>query len=81
MMFESFIAITQITFISWGFDLHMRDKGHLCNRRTTGEFSMSEQIARRMNLNPRQALEYKKRHDEIFPEFAQVSFKHVFLLP
>jgi L-rhamnose mutarotase len=42
---------------------------------------MSEQIARRMNLNPRQALEYKKRHDEIFPEFAQVSFKHVFLLP
>gem|GEM_PF-5131411 len=80
MMFESFIAITQITFISWGFDLHMRDKGHLCNRRTTKGFSMSEHIACRVNVNPAQALEYEKRHVEILHEFAQVSFKHVFLL-
>ncbi len=32
---------------------------------------MSEQIAFRMNLNPGQAAEYEKRHDEIFPELAQ----------
>jgi L-rhamnose mutarotase len=29
---------------------------------------MSERIAFRMNLNPGQAAEYEKRHDEIFPE-------------
>ena len=29
---------------------------------------MSERIAFRMNLNPGQAAEYKKRHDEIWPE-------------
>ncbi|HVW92416.1 MAG TPA: L-rhamnose mutarotase [Devosia sp.] len=29
---------------------------------------MSEQIAFRMNLFPGQAAEYRKRHDEIFPE-------------
>jgi L-rhamnose mutarotase len=29
---------------------------------------MSERIAFRMNLFPGQAAEYKKRHDEIFPE-------------
>jgi L-rhamnose mutarotase len=29
---------------------------------------MSERIAFRMNLNPGQASEYEKRHDEIFPE-------------
>ena len=29
---------------------------------------MPERIAFRMNLNPGQAAEYKKRHDEIFPE-------------
>lgn len=32
---------------------------------------MSEQIAFRMNLNPGQASEYEKRHDEIYPELAQ----------
>ncbi|MDB5586692.1 MAG: L-rhamnose mutarotase [Devosia sp.] len=32
---------------------------------------MSERIAFRMNLNPGQAAEYEKRHDEIFPELAQ----------
>jgi len=32
---------------------------------------MSERIAFRMNLNSGQALEYKKRHDEVFPELAQ----------
>ncbi len=32
---------------------------------------MSERIAFRMNLNPGQALEYEKRHDEVFPELAQ----------
>lgn len=32
---------------------------------------MPEQIAFRMNLNPGQAAEYEKRHDEIFPELAQ----------
>jgi L-rhamnose mutarotase len=32
---------------------------------------MSEQIAFRMNLNPGQAAEYEKRHDEIFPELAK----------
>ena len=32
---------------------------------------MSQQIAFRMNLNPGQATEYEKRHDEIFPELAQ----------
>lgn len=31
---------------------------------------MSERIAFRMNLNPGQAAEYEKRHDEIFPELA-----------
>lgn len=29
---------------------------------------MAERIAFRMNLNPGQAAEYEKRHDEIFPE-------------
>ncbi len=29
---------------------------------------MPERIAFRMNLNPGQAAEYEKRHDEIFPE-------------
>jgi L-rhamnose mutarotase len=29
---------------------------------------MPERIAFRLNLNPGQAAEYKKRHDEIFPE-------------
>lgn len=33
---------------------------------------MSERIAFRMNLNPGQAAEYEKRHDEIFPELSQV---------
>ncbi len=32
---------------------------------------MTEQIAFRMNLNPGQAAEYEKRHDEIFPELAK----------
>ena len=32
---------------------------------------MSERIAFRMNLNSGQALEYEKRHDEVFPELAQ----------
>ena len=32
---------------------------------------MSERIAFRMNLNPGQAAEYEKRHDEIFPELAR----------
>lgn len=32
---------------------------------------MPEQIAFRMNLNPGQAAEYEKRHDEIFPELSQ----------
>lgn len=32
---------------------------------------MPERIAFRMNLNPGQAAEYRKRHDEIFPELAQ----------
>ena len=32
---------------------------------------MSERIAFRMNLNPGQAAEYEKRHDEIFPELTQ----------
>ena len=32
---------------------------------------MSERIAFRMNLNPGQAAEYEKRHDEIFPELAK----------
>ncbi len=32
---------------------------------------MSERIAFRMNLNPGQAREYEKRHDNIFPELAQ----------
>lgn len=31
---------------------------------------MSERIAFRMNLNPGQAAEYEKRHDEIFPDLA-----------
>ena len=29
---------------------------------------MPDRIAFRMNLNPGQAAEYEKRHDEIFPE-------------
>ena len=33
---------------------------------------MPEQIAFRMNLFPGKAAEYRKRHDEIFPELAQV---------
>lgn len=32
---------------------------------------MPERIAFRMNLNPGQAAEYKKRHDEIWPELSQ----------
>ena len=32
---------------------------------------MFERIAFRMNLNSGQALEYEKRHDEVFPELAQ----------
>ena len=32
---------------------------------------MPEQIAFRMNLFPGQAREYRKRHDEIFPELAK----------
>jgi L-rhamnose mutarotase len=32
---------------------------------------MSDRIAFRMNLNSGQALEYEKRHDEVFPELAQ----------
>jgi L-rhamnose mutarotase len=32
---------------------------------------MPERIAFRMNLNPGQAAEYEKRHDEIFPELAE----------
>jgi L-rhamnose mutarotase len=32
---------------------------------------MPERIAFRMNLNPGEAAEYRKRHDEIFPELAQ----------
>lgn len=32
---------------------------------------MPEQIAFRMNLFPGRAAEYRKRHDEIFPELAQ----------
>ncbi len=32
---------------------------------------MAERIAYRMNLNPGQAAEYKKRHDEIWPELVQ----------
>ena len=31
---------------------------------------MPERIAFRMNLNPGEAAEYEKRHDEIFPELA-----------
>jgi L-rhamnose mutarotase len=34
------------------------------------EHAVAERIAFRMNLNPGQAAEYKKRHDEIFPELA-----------
>ena len=32
---------------------------------------MSEQIAFRMNIFPGQAAEYRKRHDDIFPELAK----------
>jgi L-rhamnose mutarotase len=32
---------------------------------------MTHRIAFRMNLNPGQAAEYKKRHDEIWPELSQ----------
>ena len=32
---------------------------------------MPEQIAFRMNLNPGQAAEYRKRHDKIFPELSR----------
>ncbi|HEY4201643.1 MAG TPA: L-rhamnose mutarotase [Devosiaceae bacterium] len=32
---------------------------------------MAERIAFRMNLNPGQAAEYKKRHEEIFPELVK----------
>ena len=32
---------------------------------------MPERIAFRMNLNPGQAAEYERRHDEIFPELAE----------
>src|SRR4051794_32052968 len=34
------------------------------------ETRMSQRIAFRMNLNPGQAAEYKKRHDEIWPELS-----------
>ena len=33
---------------------------------------MTERIAFRMNLNPGQAAEYEKRHDEIWPELSRV---------
>ena len=33
---------------------------------------MPERFAFRMNLNPGQAAEYEKRHDEIFPEMVEV---------
>jgi L-rhamnose mutarotase len=36
---------------------------------------MAERIAFRMNLNPGQAAEYEKRHDEIFPELV-AALKH-----
>jgi L-rhamnose mutarotase len=32
---------------------------------------MPERIAFRMNLNPGQAAEYEKRHDEIFPDLVE----------
>ena len=32
---------------------------------------MAKRIAFRMNLNPGQAAEYKKRHDQIWPELSQ----------
>lgn len=32
---------------------------------------MAERIAFRMNLNPGQAAEYEKRHDNIYPELAK----------
>lgn len=32
---------------------------------------MAERIAFRMNLNPGEADEYEKRHDEIFPELSE----------
>jgi len=32
---------------------------------------MADRIAFRMNLNPGQAAEYERRHDEIFPDLAQ----------
>jgi L-rhamnose mutarotase len=32
---------------------------------------MAERIAFRMNLHPGQAIEYEKRHDEIFPELSE----------
>ena len=32
---------------------------------------MPEQIAFRMNLHPGRAAEYRKRHDQIYPELAQ----------
>lgn len=33
---------------------------------------MPDRIAFRMNLNPGQAAEYEKRHDEIFPELVML---------
>lgn len=33
---------------------------------------MAERIAFRMNLNPGQAAEYERRHDEIFPDLVTV---------
>lgn len=33
---------------------------------------MAERIAFRMNLNPGQAAEYKKRHDEIWPDLVDL---------
>ena len=36
---------------------------------------MAERIAFRMNLNPGQAKEYEKRHDEIFPELSEALTK------
>jgi L-rhamnose mutarotase len=33
---------------------------------------MTERIAFRMNLNPGQAAEYEKRHDEVWPELSKL---------
>jgi L-rhamnose mutarotase len=50
-------------------------KAWLCWRksieRIRRSFRMPQRIAFRMNLNPGQAEEYRKRHDEIWPELSQ----------